>query len=179
MARLYFAFWPAPPLREELARLAAALELPGGRRIRAARLHLTLVFLGETDAAGQAQALAAGARVQGPAFELTLDRLGWWPGPRVAWLAPGIAPEPLLTLERDLRAALLEAGLGVDPRPYRPHLTIARDLTAPPRAAPPFAVRWPVDSFALVESRIEAGSRQYLPLEEYPLAPAQAVAPGA
>jgi 2'-5' RNA ligase len=171
MARLYFAFWPGPALRAELARLTAGIAFGRARRVPADRLHLTLAFLGELDAARQDLALQVGANVQSSAFELELDRLGWWPAPRVAWLAPSRLPPALVELEWDLRQALLEADLPIDGRPYRPHLTIAREVTAAPTATGPVAVRWAVDSFTLIESRIEAGSRQYVPLHDYPLVP--------
>ena len=47
MPRLFFALWPDGPARAVLAGHAARLaRLARGRAVPAARLHLTLVFLG-------------------------------------------------------------------------------------------------------------------------------------
>jgi len=61
--RLFLALWPEEAERRQLADLAA--NVAGRRRVRDDHLHLTLVFLGATDAARLAEyeaALAIGRR---------------------------------------------------------------------------------------------------------------------
>jgi len=74
----------------------------------------------------------------------------------------------LAALAGDVRRALSGAGLPVDPKPFRPHLTLAR----PGRRVPPEQVRaalgpldgyegppWPVEEVRLVRSVLGAGAR--------------------
>ena len=52
MARLFFALWPDEPARGRLAPLAAEVAAQAsGKPVPIAKLHLTLAFLGEVDAA--------------------------------------------------------------------------------------------------------------------------------
>ena len=48
VARLFFALWPAPEVRDALAAIARGLQAKcGGRPTRADRIHLTLFFVGQ------------------------------------------------------------------------------------------------------------------------------------
>ena len=72
--RLFLALWPAEAERRQMAELAA--NVAGRRRLRDANLHLTLVFLGATDAARLAAYEAALADLPALELELILDRYG-------------------------------------------------------------------------------------------------------
>jgi 2'-5' RNA ligase len=155
--RLFFGVPLPPELREALGRWQQAQ--PVERWSRPEGLHLTLAFLGERPAAalpGLAARAAAVAGRHGP-FEVRTAGLGGFPGDgraRILWL--GLAPAPDLgRLATDLRETLATAGEAMDPKPFRPHLTLARfrrpkDLSA--FAAPP-AAPFPVDRLILFESR--------------------------
>ena len=96
----------------------------------AENLHLTLAFLGEIDA-GQVE--SAGAAVQAAAQGRAPWRLRWTvPGafpsasrPRVLWLGVD-GGEALVEVHKALAEALAGAGLPVEERAFRPHLTLAR-----------------------------------------------------
>jgi 2'-5' RNA ligase len=96
----------------------------------AENLHLTLAFLGEIDA-GQVE--SAGAAVQAAAQGRAPWRLRWTvPGafpsasrPGVLWLGVD-GGEALLEVHTALAEALASAGLPVEDRAFRPHLTLAR-----------------------------------------------------
>ncbi|MCM5678099.1 RNA 2',3'-cyclic phosphodiesterase [Schlegelella sp. S2-27] len=152
-ARLFFALWPDEAVRRELVAIQDAWQWPrSARRVPPGRLHLTLHFLAQVPAL-QVAALMRQADVPLAPFELTLDAAGLWPG-GVAWLRPSTAPAALLDLQRRLGAALQAFGCELDTRAYEPHVTLARDARA---AMPPAGVqvRWQVDGYALVESRLE------------------------
>ena len=74
----------------------------------------------------------------------------WRGGIAVALLAaePGV-----LALQARLGAALAALGVTLDPRPYQPHVTLARKAARaqPPTLLPPLG--WRANGFALVESR--------------------------
>jgi 2'-5' RNA ligase len=85
--RLFFALWPDDALREALGRVGLVLAARAqGKPVPAAKLHMTLAFLGEVPAERLAPAVDAAARVKGEAFELLLDEVGAFRSARVAWV---------------------------------------------------------------------------------------------
>jgi len=170
VARLFFALWPDTEARAALERLAReAARRTGGRPVAAAKLHLTLVFLGEVDPA-RIPALARAAQgVAGEAFDLPLDRLGAFARARVAWAGCERPPERLLAMQAELEKAVRDSGFSPDERPFAAHLTLARHARAPlaPEGIDPVA--WRVATFALVES--VPGEGTYRTLAEWALAP--------
>jgi len=133
-----------------------------------ADLHLTLLFLGKVPAALQPELLAAAASLRVQTFELVLDRSGYWPRPRVCWLAPSRPPGGLMQLAFALREQAATLGLRVSQGVYRPHLTLARRV--PPQVnrvlAPPLP--WQVRDFVLVASALQARPR-YRVVQRWPL----------
>ena len=141
-------------------------------------LHMTLLFLGnltQTQCDNLILATtAARLGAQLTPFNVTLCRSGLFPSAKVAWLGPATAPAPLTQLEQQLRALVSELGLAVEPRPYRPHITLLRkasitvnqDLAtafAPPQAP----LTLPVNEFSLYESRSTSDGVRYLPLASW------------
>ena len=61
-------------------------------------------------------------------------------------------PEPLAAFQHELVGALLEAGIGHDRKPWKPHLTLYRKLRTPPPKMHTVAIRWRLEGFSLVES---------------------------
>jgi 2'-5' RNA ligase len=93
-------------------------------------MHLTLTFLGEVADARVPTVIEATARpVALPPFTIALGGLGVFPperAPRVLWLGLAEGARPAIDLERELRARYLDLGVDIEPRPYHPHLTLAR-----------------------------------------------------
>lgn len=162
--RLFFALWP-----DEAVRLQLAGHRPRhGRRVHPEDLHITLVFLGNLNEARQTELEAAADRIDGEGFELVLDRYGGFRRSRIAWLGASLLPAPLAKLQAALAAAAETSGVAREARDYVPHVTLARDARTGP-TAPIVPIRWPVDSFCLVES---AGGREgprYRVLRRWPL----------
>ena len=169
--RLFFALWPDPVLK---AAIAGAARTParsfGGRRVRDESIHLTLLFLGNVAADAEARLEAAAAAVRVAPFDLVLDRLGGFFRARVLWIGASQAPAELAGLRRQLEAAATRAALPFDPKPLVPHLTCYRDVRKALDPVPIPPLRWPVRSFALVES---AGG-QYHVVSQWPLQNASA-----
>jgi 2'-5' RNA ligase len=166
--RLFFALWPDEDTRRSLAQWSeAAPRACGGRRTPPENLHATLAFLGSTDPARLPALGEAAARVDAPSFELVIDRSGYWKHNHIAWAGVSAVPIALTGLVDGLRAQLSTLGIVFDPKPYAPHVTLARDAErrgALP-AMPP--VRWPVSAFALVQS--PGGQAPYRVLCTWPL----------
>ncbi len=151
--RLFFALWPDDALRRRLAQCRERLANDGnGRPVPAENLHLTLAFLGRTDTRQRACVEAMADAIRCPAFELQLNRTGYWPRPRVLWIAPSEMPEALKGLAAALHGGAEGCGLSLDARPYRAHLTLMRKLARPPGDARCPPLRWSVDRFVLVRS---------------------------
>ena len=94
--RLYFALWPDETLRQRLHAAATTIAVDSrGRRVPRANLHLTLHFIGNVYLE-QMNCLQVAARaVHAPAFDLTIDRQGYFNKPRVAWLGCSNPPAAL------------------------------------------------------------------------------------
>ena len=163
--RIFFALWPDAATRRAIVRAArAAVRHCGGKPTTHANLHVTLAFLGPVGAETLA---AVEALVLPPAspFTLVLDRLGLWERAQILWLAPSDPPPALVALERGLWDRLVALGFTRDPRPYHPHVTLARKAqTARGRVA---RVVWPVESLALVESKTGPRHSRYTVLKTW------------
>lgn len=143
-----------------------------GKPLASSNLHLTLAFFGATNVALASALIAAIDRIAATSgsTQATLDRCEFWPKPAIAVLAASEAGGALTSLAGQLRALSDELGLHRDNLPYRPHLTLSRNLTALPQLllAPP-TLTLAVDQITLFESRREQGQLRYLPLAHWPL----------
>lgn len=167
--RLFFALWPSGAVREALAGLLAGESQRIGRRVPDANLHLTLAFVGNVTGEQRACMETAVGTVGAPPFTLTLDRLGYWPRPRIVWAGATETPEALRELVARLNTALSACGYQPEQRPYQAHVTLSRKAQSPPRrrAIPPIV--WPAESFCLVESVSEEHGSVYRVLATWPL----------
>lgn len=165
--RLFFALWPDGALQGGLAgwaRQAAGKARPMQRE----NIHLTLAFLGATDAALLPLLCECARRVRFAPFGFMLDRVGYWKHNRLIWCGPEEEPQALAALVAELRAALDQAGIRYDPRTFVSHVTLLRKssgLAAAPRWAP---LAWDVRDFALVRSVAAEGGVSYQVLQRFP-----------
>ncbi|MGZ5181332.1 MAG: RNA 2',3'-cyclic phosphodiesterase [Ramlibacter sp.] len=151
--RLFIALWPPPPVRAALAALRDRWQWPAGAAVvEAARLHVTLHFLGSV-ATDRLPDLVAGLGVAGEEAELRLEdaQQRVWPG-GIAVLELE-APPALRRLHARLAEALAKLGMPVEDRPWRPHVTFARKAAGARPAATSALPPWRVDGgFVLVRS---------------------------
>ena len=165
--RLFLALWPEEAERQQMADLAASVA--GRRRVRDDNLHLTLVFLGATDAAQRAAYEAALADLPTLELELILDRYGYWPQPRILWLGSSHTPPELYERVADLHCRLRGCGFTPERRAFQAHITLARKFPGPAPVQPPAApVCWPIRDIALVESLREDGGVRYEVVRRWP-----------
>jgi 2'-5' RNA ligase len=183
--RLFVAFEVPAGVRREVARRveAARRDLPTGRWVDAEKLHLTLLFLGETPEA-EVPALAerlAPVFARRPPLPLRLAGGGTFPPrrpARVAWVGVEAPPE-LLPLQADVTGAAV-AALGFTPeeRPYHPHITLARCPSPWPRPAierftaafaGPIGEPFTAGEGVLFESRLSPKGARYTPVATFPL----------
>jgi 2'-5' RNA ligase len=166
--RLFFALWPSAEMREVLTPLLKLKHECGGRPHPPSNLHITLNFLGMVDADTRDCLEQTAGDIVTPPFELTLDRFGYWPRPRVMWLGCDETPEPLGELVKALNKVVEQCGLQPERRPYHPHLTLLRKAKQAPTVAAP-ELKWQVNDFVLVESASTPGGVEYRVLRTWPL----------
>lgn len=101
-----------------------------GNFTRPENLHLTLVFIGETDRIDDIKTAVASVRFD--PFVITTGQLGCFNGrSRVLWM--GIqGKEKMKTLALRLRKALDERGINYSHGPFQPHITLVRQPTETP-----------------------------------------------
>lgn len=128
--RLFVALDLPDPVRADLAAAVDAVRAQAPPRLRwppPERWHLTLAFLGEVDDGRLAALLPRFARVAGrhPAPTLAVAGAGRFDG-RVLWAGLAGDTEALGRLAASLTAQARHAGLPMEERPFRAHLTLAR-----------------------------------------------------
>jgi 2'-5' RNA ligase len=168
MERLFFAIWPDAASAAKLEEVARELALEaGGRPMRAARIHLTIAFLGSVEADRAAAARAAGEAVRAPACDFVVDRVGSFRGARVAWAGCGEPPPGLVRLHEALAGQLDARGFALEERGFAPHATLVRGIRRPVERSAIDAIGWRARALTLVRS--ELGKGEYRVLAGWPL----------
>jgi 2'-5' RNA ligase len=172
-SRLFFALWPTDAVRAELAAAAQSYACLG-RAIAARNLHITLVFLGAVAQARHAAVLDAAQSVQKLTFDgkfsVHLDAVELWRRSSLICLTAGQTPPELLAIVGRLGAELRERGFELrEHETFRPHVTLVRDVARGSKVAGAASVPWPVDSFALVESKVGQRGSEYTVLAQWRL----------
>jgi RNA 2',3'-cyclic 3'-phosphodiesterase len=162
-SRFFFALWPPASGAAALEGWAAGLQ---GRLTPAAKIHLTLAFLG---AVLPEKAIAAARRVEGRSHELPVETAQYWKHNRIVWAGPRDTPAALTSLVEALHLQLYRAEYILQRRPYTAHVTLLRSAP-PPRELPPLPkVEWPVQIFTLVRSTNSAKGSVYEVIERFRL----------
>ena len=172
--RLFFALWPDEGIREELDRVSRHAVRKRGKRVRGENLHITLAFIGQVPADTASCLRQAAAEIRGQRFTLRLDRIGYWPRPRILWLGPSHTPAALRHLVGDLNRQLgQECGYTPEKRPWQAHVTLARKCTASREEPTPQTVDWAAGHFSMVESVTDPAGARYRVLDSWPLLEAE------
>jgi 2'-5' RNA ligase len=95
-----------------------------------ANIHITLVFLGNTEEERIPQLRSMLKEICGGRgrFDLTLKGAGVFRNmndPRILWTGIG-SSQKLLQLNEAITAGLIDLGFEIEDRPYKPHLTLGR-----------------------------------------------------
>lgn len=131
--RLFWAVNLPGEMKDRLAALKRDLLVPGVDAVwvKTENLHLTVVFIGETDI-NIIKKMVAGVEnaLRGfPPLRLSLGGLGFFPGagrPRVLWAGVRGDLDGFGELHRRVENALIPLGFNPETKPFSPHLTLAR-----------------------------------------------------
>jgi 2'-5' RNA ligase len=163
--RLFFALWPDDDVSSYMRdHLLPHLQSLRGKPQRPDQWHVTLAFLGEVPTPRRALLQAVADRVTAAPFTLSFDAIEYWRRPRVVCMTASLTPPPLQILVESLRERLQGAGFELDPRPYLPHVTLARKVFVAEEFTLAAPVVWTVDRFTLVRSVTDPAGSRYEPL---------------
>lgn len=155
--RLFFALWPDEVERAALAAAAHRLFPLSGRPVAATDLHVTLAFIGAVPAARAERFIALTGRLAPVA--VTFDAVECWTRSRVLVATARSIPPGLQTIVDELWQRLDRLGVAREPRPFRPHVTLARDVRHWRGASNWLPVTWTTREIQLLESCPEANPR--------------------
>jgi 2'-5' RNA ligase len=133
-----------------------------GRALARADLHVTLCFLGAVSEAQLAPLCERAGKIEGASFELAFDRLEWWRPARALAATAACVPPAGAQLAAALASAARGLGLAPDERPWRPHMTLLRGVTAQQLPAEPAGEAWPAIRLTLPASRFYLAESQGL-----------------
>jgi 2'-5' RNA ligase len=146
--RLFVAVRPPPPAIENLAAWVST-----SRTGPAEQWHITLAFLGDAEPTESLYDGLRGAAAQHPHFQLHLTGGGTFSGARVVWAGVGGDLEQLSRLATDTQHACRNAGVALERRRYRPHLTVGKAGRVDPEVLRRYiGPTWPVREIELVQS---------------------------
>ena len=162
---LFFALWPDNRQRDRMRDfISPVAKLIEGRATDRRDWHVTLAYIGELDERFIGELQKSARAIQFEPFRLRLDRLEFWPRPKIAALVPPRIPPEHEKLVDTLRGIIIAAGIEPALRVYRPHVTVVRNARPfeTQRLAQSATTEW--SSFELVESITERGSTIYRPI---------------
>lgn len=162
---VFFALWPDSRQRDRMRDfISPAVRQVEGRPTDRREWHITLSYLGELDEKYLPQLVTAAKKIEFEPLRIRLDRLEYWPRPKIAAMVPPRVSPDLEKLVNDLNSLALTVGVLPQERVYRPHVTVARNSRPfeAVRLAQSAVIEW--SSFELLESTRERGVATYRPL---------------
>ncbi len=178
--RLFFALWPTAAMQSELAAAVRPTmqAMRVGRATPRESLHLTLAFLGSVPescietlraAVDHVRRTPGSAAARDAILDVTLDTVDYWPRSQLLCATPSREPAAAAAFADEVKHALSSAGFTPDLKPFRAHVTLARQVSRGPADRGMTPVRWTFCDFALVESRTGPDRSLYSVLESWPL----------
>ena len=174
--RLFVGLELPEDIRRQLGELRRGI--PGARWLDPDQLHMTLAFIGDTDANSACNITDSLFALHPPAFELEISGVGHFGSlrrARTVW-AGVVTSEPLTRLRKGVVRRLALADVAVERRRFHPHVTLARIRGETGHHLANFLAEhslmrlpaFPVAAFTLFESRLRPEGAAYEALETFP-----------
>ena len=162
---LFFGLWPDDRQRDRMRDfITPVTKLVDGRAVGRHEWHITLVYIGAIDERYIPELLQAARAVTFEPFRLRLDRMEFWPRPKIAAMVPPRVPTELEKLVEDLSGIVLASGVLPPQRVYRPHVTVVRNARPFETERLPQSAATDWADFELLESISERGNVTYRPI---------------
>ena len=162
---VFFALWPDSRQRDRMRDfISPVVRQVEGRPTDRREWHITLCYLGELDEQYLPQLIESAKKIEFEPLRIRLDRLEYWPRPKIAAMVPPRVSLDLEKLVEDLNGLAMAVGVLPQERVYRPHVTVARNSRPfeTIRLAQSAVTEW--SRFELLESTRERGAATYRPL---------------
>ena len=171
--RLFLALWPDDATRRQVHELQQSLKYDAGlttaKPVDENHLHITLHFLGAVHEQVVPVLKQALENVSSTAFEIELDRLGYFAKPGILWMGCTDYPDALNVLHKTMGQVVRKCLTGYQQKKLVPHVTLFRKAIQLPQKESIDNISWKVESFILVESKTYAEGVQYRVLQQWPL----------
>ena len=182
--RAFLAIELAADLKKALSEHLAGFEtqMTEFRLIAPVHWHLTLHFFGNVlpDDLKRLETPLAHAMSTAKPFEFELDRFGYFPDEgraRIFWIGLGGDRPSLTDLKKKIDQVLKISGFPIEPRPFHPHITLARAKSRSGALVKPAALplprklpSQPVQRLTLFRSDLTPEGPHYLSLFSFPFA---------
>jgi 2'-5' RNA ligase len=166
--RLFFALWPDDEVsRRIVTDTERAISAAGASLVPPENYHITLAFLGAVSASSLDDIVRICGDIRFRRFSLQLDRTGYWPRSRIAWLGASHCPLELEALVDDIWNKLAELGFRQELRPYQPHVSLCRNVSGGLGMRLDTPINWPAGSFVLAQSTPGETGPVYTVLEQF------------
>ncbi len=178
--RLFVGLAIAEEVKQALERVTLRLRAKddGLRWSTPDQWHVTLVFLGELADEARGRLVRELAELRLPPVSLRMDGLGVFERAGILYAQVEVTPE-LLRIYEAVAAAVTRAGLEVEDRPYRAHVTLARSRNRDGKKTierlrrssvqQRLNERWDAAEFLLYESKLSPKGSAYVVRERFAL----------
>ena len=170
--RLFLALWPDATTRTQLVRIQkhfSGKRQTKARAIVAENIHITLHFLGSVEEAIIEPLCALLDTLEAKAFDLDIDRWGYFPRPQVLWLGAEQIPDALGHLVESTGACVKNVLPEYRYKKFIPHATVYRRARHPGNIDPFEPLAWHIDRYVLVESITRPEGVEYRVIRDWPL----------
>jgi 2'-5' RNA ligase len=166
--RLFFAVVPDPKVAGEINALASAHDYElGSRRTTPKTYHLTLAYLGKTTPERLPALRRFAAEQNAIKSEICFSVVEHWAAARVLVVAAPEIGDSLRRLSLELSSQRQDGGQ--IEHHWRPHVTLARNVSQAPVLQAMSPICWMPTEFVLMESVLAPGGAVYTVVDTWPL----------
>lgn len=169
LMRTFFALDLPAQLKLDIDSWRSKTLPPMPSSVPAANFHITLSFNGKTSEA-QLDKLQQGAEaIESPVFQVSLNNMGYFAKPGIAFVGMEETPTELLALHQKLQQLSQRCGLQVEKQTYCPHVTLFRNAPSLPAPLLEPSFNFNAERFGLYESITRKSGVIYQPIFEWEL----------